>query len=92
MYRSRLTGLLLLPCCAAIFLAQVSETPVVPIQFRNVASAAGLDFVLENNPTAEKQLIAEAAGSSAVAIPVLEAQDFPFCSSEWHANVLRQTL
>jgi len=66
MYRSRLTGLLLLPGCAAIFLAQVSETPVAPIQFRNVASAAGLDFVLENNPTAEKQLIETMPGGVAV--------------------------
>ena len=31
--------------------------PISPIRFRNVAREAGIDFVLENNPTPEKQLI-----------------------------------
>src|SRR2546422_4066404 len=34
--------------------------------FRNVAASAGLDFVLENNPTPEKQLIETMPGGVAV--------------------------
>jgi len=39
---------------------------ISPIRFRNVAQEAGIDFVLENNPTAEKQLIETMPGGVAV--------------------------
>jgi hypothetical protein len=39
---------------------------VSPIRFRNVAHNAGLDFVLENDPTPEKQLIETMPGGIAV--------------------------
>jgi hypothetical protein len=42
--------------CLDPALAQQSPR-VPPIRFRNVASEAGIDFVLENNATPEKQLI-----------------------------------
>ena len=37
-----------------------------PIRFRNVAEAAGIDFVLENHPTSEKHMIETMAGGVAV--------------------------
>ena len=46
--------------------AAVSSPQSPPIQFRNVAEAAGLRFVLENNPTPEKQIIETMAGGVAV--------------------------
>jgi enediyne biosynthesis protein E4 len=46
---------------AAVGLAEVQQTNtpalIAPIRFRNVATQAGIDFVLENNATPEKQLI-----------------------------------
>src|SRR5215510_4316560 len=53
-------------------LAQLSQpvsglvSPLAPIRFRNVAASAGLDFVLENSPTAEKHLIETMPGGIAV--------------------------
>ena len=41
-------------------------SPLAPIRFRNVAASAGVDFVLENNPTAEKHLIETMPGGIAV--------------------------
>jgi hypothetical protein len=42
-------------------------TPEVsPIKFRNLAKAAGIDFVLENSPTPQKHLIETMAGGMAV--------------------------
>ena len=38
---------------------------ISPIRFRNIAQEAGIDFVLENNPTAEKQLIETMPGGVA---------------------------
>jgi enediyne biosynthesis protein E4 len=40
-------------------------TPVSPIRFRNVAEGAGLHFVLQNNPTPQKQLIESMPGGVA---------------------------
>jgi hypothetical protein len=52
---------------ALALLAQTSRpAPPAPIRFRNVASTAGLDFVLENSPTAEKHLIETMPGGIAV--------------------------
>ena len=58
---------------AAALLAQLSQpvssrpvSPLAPIRFRNVAASAGVDFVLENNPTAEKHLIETMPGGIAV--------------------------
>jgi hypothetical protein len=58
---------------AAALLAQLARpessrpvSPLAPIRFRNVASSAGVDFVLENNPTAEKHLIEAMPGGIAV--------------------------
>jgi hypothetical protein len=58
---------------AAALLAQLARpessrpvSPLAPIRFRNVASSAGVDFVLENNPTAEKHLIETMPGGIAV--------------------------
>lgn len=38
---------------------------IAPIRFRNVAKTAGLDFVLENNPTSDKHLIETMPGGVA---------------------------
>src|SRR5258708_28006381 len=52
---------------AVLLLAQTSRpVPPAPIRFRNVAAAAGVDFVLENSPTAEKHLIETMPGGIAV--------------------------
>ena len=53
---------------AFALLAQLSRpvSPLAPIRFRNVAASAGVDFVLENNPTAEKHLIETMPGGIAV--------------------------
>ena len=41
-----------------LFSAPAQQSPTIaPIRFRNVAASAGIDFVLENNATPEKQLI-----------------------------------
>src|ERR1035438_2956646 len=51
-------GLLLAAAAALLIAAQAREDPpIAPIRFRNVAAAAGIDFVLENSATPEKQLI-----------------------------------
>jgi hypothetical protein len=44
----------------------LATKPLAPIRFRNVAGSAGVDFVLENTPTPEKQLIETMAGGVAV--------------------------
>jgi len=41
-------------------------SPLAPIRFRNVAASAGVDFVLENSPSAEKHLIETMPGGIAV--------------------------
>jgi len=41
-------------------------TPNAPIRFRNVAASAGVDFILENSPTPEKQMIETMAGGVAI--------------------------
>lgn len=43
-----------------------SDTTTAPIRFRNVARAAGLNFVLENHPTPEKHAIETMPGGVAV--------------------------
>src|SRR5579872_3692111 len=43
----------------------LSQKPAAKIQFRNVTAAAGLDFVLENHPTASKHLIETMPGGVA---------------------------
>src|SRR5689334_4351614 len=45
--------------------ASKSPTHLSPIQFRNVAQSAGLDFTLENNPTPRKHMIETMAGGVA---------------------------
>src|SRR6266849_9700787 len=40
--------------------------PIAPIRFRNVAATSGLDFVLENSATPEKQIIETMPGGVAV--------------------------
>src|SRR5579863_5760752 len=48
------------PLAALVMLLCAQSRPtesVAPIRFRNVASSAGIDFVLENNATPEKQII-----------------------------------
>ena len=52
-------GFLSIPALLSHFsLASAQLTPTVsPIRFRNVAQQAGIDFVLENNATPEKQII-----------------------------------
>jgi hypothetical protein len=44
---------------------QPVPAPISPIRFRRVAREAGIDFVLENNPTPEKQLIETMPGGVA---------------------------
>jgi hypothetical protein len=43
----------------------LSQKPAAKIRFKNVAAAAGLDFVLENHPTASKHLIETMPGGVA---------------------------
>ena len=45
--------------------AQTYSRPIPTIRFRNVAAAAGIDFVLENGATPEKQVIETMAGGVA---------------------------
>jgi hypothetical protein len=43
---------------AVLFWARAQPAPgIAPIRFRNVAASAGIDFVLENSATTEKQII-----------------------------------
>ena len=51
---------------AVIGSAEVQRSAVDPIRFRNVAKEAGIDFVLENSATPEKQLIETMPGGVAV--------------------------
>ena len=61
------TAIVLLAACALSALVAVvgsaqvqhapTSAPVSPIRFRNVATESGIDFVLENSATPEKQLI-----------------------------------
>lgn len=48
-----------------ILLILLHASPIPPIRFRNVASAAGIDFVLENSATREKQVIETMVGGVA---------------------------
>ena len=58
--------LLLAPAAlAAAVLASEGFAPA-PVRFRNVARPAGVEFVLENTPTPEKQMIETMAGGVAV--------------------------
>ena len=53
----------------SLFLATIATTALPaqpPIQFRNIAAAAGLDFVVENHPTPQKHLIETMPGGVAV--------------------------
>ncbi len=50
------------PCLS---FAQVSKPAPAPIRFRNVAAPAGIDFVLENHATPEKQVIETMVGGVA---------------------------
>ena len=59
--RAGITVLLL----AAVILGQQAPR-VAPITFRNIAAQSGVDFVLENSATAEKQLIETMPGGLAV--------------------------
>ncbi len=52
-------ALVLLVCCSA------QAPQPAPIRFRNIAAGSGLDFVLENFPTPEKQVIETMAGGVA---------------------------
>src|ERR1700726_667993 len=45
--------------------AEVQRSTILPIRFRNVAKEAGIDFVLENSATPEKQLIETMPGGAA---------------------------
>jgi enediyne biosynthesis protein E4 len=54
--------------CSSTTLLLRAWTPAqiaAPIQFRNLAEAAGLDFVLENSPTPRKHLVETMAGGVA---------------------------
>jgi hypothetical protein len=58
---------------AVALLAQLSRpgvsrhvSPLAPIRYGNVAASAGVDFILENSPTAEKHLIETMPGGIAV--------------------------
>ncbi len=51
---------------AVLLAAAVTAAPAGPIQFRDVAAEAGVDFRLENHPTAEKHMIETMAGGVAV--------------------------
>ncbi len=66
--RLRILLLGILSFLSIALLAQLSKRAAAPapIQFRNVASAAGLNFVLENAPTPEKRLIETMPGGVAV--------------------------
>jgi hypothetical protein len=57
-------GITVLLLAAAVIPAQ-QATRVAPITFRNVAAQSGVDFVLENSATAEKQLIETMPGGVA---------------------------
>src|SRR5215471_15051017 len=61
-----------LAACAALLLQSrktnsASKSPIAPtpIRFREVASQAGLDFVLQNNPTPRKHMIETMPGGVA---------------------------
>ena len=55
-----------LQCFAAVVLVLLSAVAAVgQIRFRNVASEAGLDFVLESGPTPLKPMIEAVAGGVA---------------------------
>jgi enediyne biosynthesis protein E4 len=43
-----------------------SAVPLPPIRFRNVTNSSGVDFLLENSPTAEKQIIETMPGGVAI--------------------------
>lgn len=47
-------------------LSHSAATAIPPIRFHNVAASAGINFVLENSPTPEKQLIETMPGGVAI--------------------------
>jgi hypothetical protein len=53
------------PCPALQFACNTSQHQLAPIRLRNVAQSAGVNFVLENNPTPQKHLIETMAGGVA---------------------------
>src|SRR6266851_8410736 len=59
-------GIVLLATVALFAQLSRPAAPLAPIQFRNVATSAGVDFLLENSPTAEKHLIETMPGGIAV--------------------------
>src|SRR6266851_5355235 len=59
-------GIVLLATVALFAQLSRPAAPLAPIQFRNVATSAGVDFLLENNPTAEKHLIETMPGGIVV--------------------------
>src|SRR6185369_11192572 len=50
---------------APVLLILLHAGPIPPIRFRNVAPSAGIDFVLENSATLEKQVIETMVGGVA---------------------------
>jgi enediyne biosynthesis protein E4 len=50
---------------SGVVIAQTPPTSVVPVTLKNVAQAAGITFVLDNSPTAEKHLIESVPGGVA---------------------------
>src|SRR5882672_2959063 len=66
--RRAFAPLAMIPLFLAGVLLQLSKSaaPVPPIRFRNVAADSGIDFVLENSPTAEKQIVETMPGGVAV--------------------------
>ncbi|MCU1273353.1 MAG: ASPIC/UnbV domain protein, partial [Bryobacterales bacterium] len=66
--RRAFAPLAIIPLFLACVLLQLSKSaaPVPPIRFRNVAAGSGIDFTLENSPTAEKQIIEAMPGGVAV--------------------------
>src|SRR5437588_13046525 len=60
-------ALIAISALAGAFLpSSKSAAPVAPIRFHNVAAGSGIDFVLENSPTAEKQIVETMPGGVAI--------------------------
>ncbi|MGH9449453.1 MAG: CRTAC1 family protein [Terriglobia bacterium] len=54
-----------IPAAARALIALPSRDAIAPVRFRNAAQSAGLNFVLNNNPTPEKHMIETMAGGIA---------------------------
>ncbi len=59
-------GIRLSLAAAVLAAAPLASQTTAPVRFRNVARSAGVEFVLENTPTPEKQMIETMAGGVAV--------------------------